>query len=339
VVSSGALARPPEGRLALLARGVNITNWFRFPPSAEPARMDAYLSYTAMAALRASGFSFVRLPVQPALAAHPSLERAIRRLRGAGLAVVVALAGPAGDAEEARTAGRVWARLAPVLRRIDRVAIFPELLNEPVFAGAAGAWNVMQADMLRDLRVVWPEATVILTGAAWGGIDGLLAVVPPADSNVVFSIHVYDPSVLTSLAAFEPGLDRAALAGLPFPVVDTIACPRGQGRTRAVAAFYCAQGWDEARLADRLALAAAWARRHDAAILVGEFGAGAALNTPARLAWLAAARHAFATENFGWALWGLEDVMGFNLPRPPPEVPVLDVDLLRALALPGPPRL
>jgi len=281
--------------------------------------------------------------VQPPFAAHPSLLRAVRRLRAAGLGVVVALAPPAWRLEQS-TADRAalratWTRLAPTLRGIDPGGIFPELLNEPVFAQKPAAWAELQATMLDDLRAAWPEATIILTGANWGGIDGLLALTPPSDPNVVYSIHVYDPPALTSLAAFEPGLDRAALAGLPFPVTDPRRCPRGQGRTRAVIAFYCAQAWDTARLAARIARAAAWSARHDAAILVGEFGASAALNPPARLAWLSAARAAFAAANFGWALWGLEDVMGFNLPRPPPPRPVLDPDILRALALPAPPRL
>jgi hypothetical protein len=35
----------------------------------------------------------------------------------------------------------------------------------------------------------------------------------------------------------------------------------------------------------------------------------------------------------GWALWGYDDVMGFDVPRPPPPRPPLDPALLRALGL------
>ena len=316
---------------------MNITNWFRFPPSADPARLDAYLSDAAMAELRRAGFTFVRLPVQPAFFAAPRLLRAIQRLRAADLAVVVSLAphdwALEHSARDRAALLRLWAGLAPALRHIDRDRIFPDILNEPVFTGRTADWTALQNEALRTIRAAWPEATVILTGANWGGIDGLRDLAVPADPNIVISIHVYDPQVLTTLAAFEPNLDRSALAALPFPVRDPTGCAIGTGRTRDVATFYCAQNWDEARLVARINQAATWARQHDVAILVGEFGAADRLNPPARLAWLSATRQAFEAARFGWALWGLDDPMGFHLPRPVPALPVLDVTVLRALGL------
>jgi endoglucanase len=320
----------------MLARGINITNWFRYPPSADPARLDAYLGDRAMADLRAAGFTFVRLPVQPGLATSPSLPRAITRLRRAGLGVVVTVASPAwsleSSAADRAALGATWAALAPALRRIDPANVFPEILNEPVFAHAPGDWAILQQTMHGLIRAAWPEATIILTGAQWGGIDGLFALMPPRDPNVVFSLHFYEPAVLTALGAFDPALDHRSLAALPFPAIP--ACVLATtARTQAVAAYYCAQGWNPALIAQRVALAGAWARRHDAAILVGEFGASVSLNTASRLAWLTAARAAFEAHKFGWALWGYDDVMGFNLPRPPPTQPALDPSVLRALGL------
>jgi hypothetical protein len=42
------LASPPVGRAdaapsAHLTRGINLTNWFRFPPSRDPAALNSYL--------------------------------------------------------------------------------------------------------------------------------------------------------------------------------------------------------------------------------------------------------------------------------------------------------
>lgn len=335
------LARPPDAHLAMLARGVNITNWFRHPASTAPARLDAYLGDAAMAGLRAAGFTFVRLALDPALATSPSLPRAVRRLRHAGLGVVVALF-PSRWALETSAADQAalratWATLAPVLRGIDRAHVFPEILNEPVFAGTAPDWASLQADLLTQIRAAWPEATVVLTGAIWGGIDGLIAlrppVDPPMDPNIVFSLHFYEPAVLTALGAFEPGLDHTALAALPFPALAACAMPPSDPRTRSVGAYYCAQGWNTAMLANRIGQASAWARKYNVALLAGEFGATARLNPQARLAWLTAARQVFEQQGIGWALWGLEDVMGFNLPRPPPAAFVLDPAVLRALGL------
>ncbi len=94
----------------------------------------------------------------------------------------------------------------------------PEVLNEPVFPGDPAGWAALQHAGAGRHPAGPAQATVILTGQDWGSIGGLLALTPENDPNVIYSFHFYDPAELTSLAAYRPGLDRAALARLPFPV-------------------------------------------------------------------------------------------------------------------------
>ncbi len=119
-------AVPPE-RLAVLRRGVNITNWFRFPASRDPARLRAYMDDTAIADLRRVGFTFVRLPVQPDLLTDrrilATLSESVARLQRHDLGVIVVLH-PAGWRLETSAADRAsllasWRLLAPALRRLD----------------------------------------------------------------------------------------------------------------------------------------------------------------------------------------------------------------------------
>ena len=321
---------PPPERLAALARGVNITNWFRFPPRADDAALRDYLDDAAIAALRRAGFSFVRLAVQPELLdAAPQrlalLVQAARRLQHAGLAVVL---GPhpttwhleQSEADRLRLLA-FWQHVAPALRPLDPALTFPEILNEPVFAADPQAWATLQDSALATVRAALPDATVVLTGANWGGVDGLVALRPVADPNVVYSFHFYDPSELTALAAYRPGLDRAALARLPFPM-DTAGGLGGcraasdgavDGATRGLITFVCSMRWDAARIGARIEQAATWGRDHHATVLLGEFGASRALNAPARLGWLEAVRQACQQRGIGWALWGYDDVMGFGI--------------------------
>ena len=345
------MARPPEARLAVLSRGVNVTNWFRFPASVAPAALRSYLSDAAIADLRAVGFRFVRLPVQPEFLAPSGIVDAGRvalvmeaaaRLQRAGLGVVIALHPATWRQERAamerEALVRIWRTLALAMRPLDAGLTFAEILNEPIFAADASGWAALQRDVLAEIRAIRLDLTVVLSGTPWGGLDGLLALDPVGDNNVVYSLHFYEPSILTTLAAFEPRLDHAALAELPFPVIDVNACTEvarhgATRRTQEVAAYYCAGAWSGGTLIGRIAAAAAWARRHDVAVLVGEFGASEKINAPARLAWLAAARGAFEAAGFGWALWGYDDAMGFFLPRPPGPRPVLDRAVLRALGL------
>jgi endoglucanase len=269
------------------------------------------------------------------------LDEAIGRMQRAGLTVVVALH-PTGWHLEDDPSDRVrlfaaWASLAPVLASHDPRSTVAELLNEPVFAGRAAEWQALQHRLLRDLRLHLPRHPVLLSGNDWSSIAGLLAMTPESDPEVLYGVHFYDPVELTSLAAWRPGLDRAALARLPFPAADDAPCRTAAAdtdpETAGVIRYYCAQDWDPQRLAVPLAAAAAWGRAHGVRVLVGEFGATAALNPAARSAWLAAVRDGAEHAGLGWALWGYDDIMGLAVPRPPGGHPVLDSAVLRALGL------
>jgi endoglucanase len=338
-------AEVPAQRLAVLQRGINITNWFRYPPSRDPKALHAYLDDAAMAQLRRSGFGFVRLPVQPAVFDAPGvaevLIEAVRRLERHGLAVVIALH-PADwhletDGGERVRAAAFWLALAPRLRPLNPGMVFPEVLNETVFADAPGEWARLQHRLLREIRGFLPESTVVLSGTDWGSARGLLALETEADPNVIYSFHLYEPAELTALGAYRPGLDSAAMARLPFPVTDRAVCDASAATTAdaptaALMRFYCSQAWDATKLAVTIGAAGDWARRSRVPVILGEFGASQRLNAAARLAWITAVRQACEQQGIGWALWGYDDSMGFAV-RPP--VGPLDPGLFGALGLNG----
>jgi endoglucanase len=338
LVLLGASREPPEA----LRRGINITHWFRFPPSGDPSALRGYLDDAALEELRRAGFTFVRLPVQPDLLAEPgALADAVARIEKHGLAVVVALFATgwhleSDPADRTKLLG-TWRLLAPLLRRFDPAATFPEVLNEPVFAGDPDAWTRLQHQAVLAIRGALPANTIVLTGASWGGVGGLLSLQPEPDPNVVYSFHLYEPAELTALGAYRSGLDTDAMARLPFPVTDAAACEATAGASRDPATaglmrFYCAQHWNVTRLTARVAEVGAWARLHQVFVLAGEFGASQRLNAPARLAWLSAVRAACEQQAIGWALWGYDDSMGFGL-HPADPRRRLDPDVLRALGL------
>ena len=327
---------------AALSRGINVTHWFRFPPSRDAAALRAYLDDATLEDLKRAGFTFVRIPVQPDLLAAPqTLADAVARVQRHGLAVVVALfaadwhleTGPADRAKLLAT----WHSLASILRRFDPAVTFPEVLNEPVFAADPAAWARLQHQAVTAIRATLLANTIVLSGANWGSIVGLLALPPEPDSNVIYSFHLYEPAELTALGAYRMGLDVAAMARLPFPATDQAACQASANtaRNRPTAdlmRFYCAQRWDQPKVAMRIAAAAAWAQRHHVAVLAGEFGASQQLNEPARMAWLTAVREACERQGMGWALWGYDDSMGFAL-HPPSDRHRFDPAVLRALGL------
>jgi endoglucanase len=323
--------------LVRLTRGINITGWFRFAASRDAAVLGGYLSDQALADLRTAGFDFVRLAIDPQVGETAVLIAAIRRIQHQGLTVVVS---PHPHDWHLETGGdrlrAFWRALAPALRPLDSSRTVPEIVNEPVFPNDPSGWAALQHAVLSDIRQALPDATVILTGQDWGSVGGLLALTPEDDPRVIYSFHFYDPSELTSLAAYRPGLDRAALARLPFPVndrCDATAAGATDPGTGDLIRYYCALGWDQPHVAAAIERAASWGRLHHVRVLAGEFGASAELNPAARMGWLRAAREEFESRGIGWALWGYDDVMGFAVPRPPRPRPVLDKAVLAALGM------
>jgi hypothetical protein len=333
-------------RTAILRHGINITGWFRYPASRDPAALSGWLSDTAIRDLRSAGFTCVRLAVDPAIIDGPAMRKVLvdqlRRLQRQGLGVIVS-PHPVSWNLDANPADRArltafWRDLAPALRGLAPALTFPEVLNEPVFHDDPAVWWSLQNDLRATIRAALPDDTIILTGQDWGGISGLLALPPSTDDNVVYSFHFYDPAELTSLAAYRPGLDRAALALLPFPESGPTSCKPAadsarDAATRDLILFYCATGWDAAHVRSQLQATATWAQRHGASLLAGEFGASAALNPAARLAWLRLVRETCEADGISWALWGYDDMMGLGVQRPPENKPRLDHSVLEALGL------
>jgi len=153
--------------------------------------------------------------------------------------------------------------------------------------------------------------------AGYGGPDrkrlgqcrGLVALRPVQDDNVIYSFHYYEPAELTSLRPGAPAWTARHSPGCRFRRAE--ACARLAGArtaTRAGHPVLLRPALDAGRVAARIATAAAWGRRHHAAVLLGEFGLPRRL--PRSRAPLAARRPAGVRgRGIGWTLWGYDDVM------------------------------
>jgi aryl-phospho-beta-D-glucosidase BglC (GH1 family) len=345
-----AKADVPADRLATLRHGLNITHWFRYPPRSDENGLRNYLGDDALAQIRAAGFTFVRLAVQPELmlaGGRPDDRRldvlvgAISRVQRHGLGVMIGWHPQTWQLEKSPEQQQallsLWEALAAKLPPLPAALTFPEALNEPVFPDRV-AWEQLQNAVLARIRSSLPNNTVVLTGNHWGALDGMLALHPVADPDVVYTYHTYDPMILTTLAAFEPSLDRQALARLPFPADKPGACQEAEaatthGRTRDVIRYYCSEKWNAERVQKEAHAAGEWARAHHVPVVVGEFGIINRLRPETRLAWITAARQAFEREGLGWAFWGYDDGMGFDLHPEGGRSPPLDPSILNALGL------
>lgn len=355
LLTAPALAAPPA-----LHRGVGLHEWLNWSP------LDADGSYRwppyrsvedwlgqyrpasdwpagdPFAAIRALGFDFVRLTVDPGpLLASEGAERqqalavlsdAVRKLLAADLKVVFNLhsvsqvpqysrdvidapADTPGVAHYIAMSADVAAMLAPL--GTDRVVFEPfnEPAHYPCDTSGSEDWQTIMANTVAAVRAVSTELAIVATGACGGSITGLTDIVPSFDdANLLYSFHMYEPHLFTHQRSDMEG-DFAS--GLPWPA--------SMGSPEAVVAMLEAQmdvaGLDEAAKARNLQAVAPFIAQYfqegwGEAQLVARIGEA--------VSWAGA--HAIPTERlfmgeFGAILMSLDGRMG-----------AFDADRLRYLA-------
>ena len=334
--TSGGL---PPGRLALLARGIDLNDWFS--PWANPAAYGTSFRPDEAAFLKRAGFTVCRLPLAPDLLFDPAdpgrlkpavryVDAALRLLLDAGLAVILdPIHGSSSSDEWERrldhdpkfraAAEAYWEALARHYAAFSTSRIFFEIMNEPHLSAREKVdpawWQPVQAELAAAIRRGAPSNTIIATGEKWGGIDGLVALKPLADRNVVYSFHYYEPMTFTHQGATWTGPTRAELSRIPYPsspaAVAATASELSDPRARAQVLRYGEERWDEARIRSGLERAAAWAAANRVPVFCGEFGVYRKVAPPAdRLRWIADLRRNLESLGIGWAMWDYETDFG-----------------------------
>ncbi len=313
----GAVDIVPAERLAVLARGVNVTNLLG---PAAIGDLDA-----AFAGLRDAGLRHVRLPVSPqtfAVDPPPWQADALRAIDAAvcaalrlGLGVILDMHPTEPVATEALP--DLWRQLAARYAAAAPDLIFLELLNEPKWPGAE--WAYVQGALAAAIRLAAPGNTLIATASPWSTAAALAALRPLPDRNVVYAYHFYTPMVFTHQGAAWSLPDLSSVAGLQFPASAKNAGPVAAAAAPSLRPVVADYGWryrSAQPLAAEIALASAWARRWAVPLVVTEFGVFGTAPPTSRGAWLGAVRRAFEADATGWTVWeyaggfGIADELG-----------------------------
>ena len=240
--------------LIKLRRGINLWPWFSLtrdlpPPSRAydwpPYQADRVVPDAAdLAMLRAVGFDFVRIPVDPGpLAAFQGKWRArllsdvmdaVRMSIAADLSVIVNLQGNAathywnpsnilagGDPTLLRAYLDVVHDLARLMSKLDPARVVLESVNEPPQSCDSPQWQALQVSILKTARAAAPHLTLVATGACGSMTPGLLALDPLAiaDANVLYTFHFYEPYVFSHQGATWMSTEPMyrCLNGVPWP--------------------------------------------------------------------------------------------------------------------------
>ncbi len=330
-----SLGGVPASRLSRLARGVNVTRWFRFPLADNQGHYQDYLGNEDMKLIRALGCTFVRLAIAPKQIIHPDkprepnplmlkyIDAAVDKFLAYDIAVVIdiheehflKLDSPEGKPEDFVA---FWSILAKHFKKYDPENIFFELMNEPVFQADPEKWYAIQKKLVTAVRAHAPDHSIIVTGAGWGSIDGLLKLPVLADKNLLYSFHCYDPFQFTHQGAGWTSPDEQALHNVPYPSSPEAVAPILPTIERSTAKKYLQsygdQRWDALKLQKRIDSAAVWASKNGVPLMCGEFGVYPKFAPAAdRLQWFRDMRKALDKHGIGFCIWGYDDVLGLGV--------------------------
>ena len=205
-----------------------------------------YIGNAELEALKQNGLDFVRLPVDPApflsdasATLHDRLydevTAAVDLALEANLNVLVDIHPiPAGErsigtSEILKDTANFEAfleflrRIAASLKDRDPKRVALEVFNEPTIdcdSDGTSNWPGQMKQAFAAARASATKLTLALSGACWGGAEGLAKIDPKdiADDNIIWSFHSYDPFILTHQGATWAGDFAAHVYGLPFPL-------------------------------------------------------------------------------------------------------------------------
>lgn len=322
-----------EARWERLQRGVNLPDWLWLEPDdLDFAQAGSFYSDDDLGRLRASGITWIRLPLEmndfwQNSQLHQQnldiLDEIIRRTNAQDLAIMIDIHVLPGwengvntnllenDSAFAQEFITFWQAYAGHLAATDPEMVFLEPLNEPIFDGRAEDWYAYQGELLAAIREAAPDHTLIATSSLWSSREMMIEMQPYDDPNLVYNFHNYDPFVFTHQNAgwitWEP-LKR--LKDVPYPSSPEAVQPlidwyASDGDAVYILQQYGEEGWNKARIEAELASLAEWAAQHQVRVIMNEFGVYV---PPAPVVsqwqWVEDTRSVAESYGFAWAMWG-----------------------------------
>ena len=254
VCTSAAMASGGDESLSPFRHGINITRLFDSATGGKlPGATTIFAPWTRevspaeLQRLRAAGFDFIRLPVDPGLllsADAGQRQQALGEVSDflatamhTGFAVIVDLhplpqnrnwsPSRIRDAPDGPNFTRYVAlavQFATQLSTLHSNRVALELMNEPQRAcvkTASTDWSVFQARLYSALRQAAPQLALVVTGGCNSSINGLVDLngIQAGDKNLFVMVHFYEPFAFTHQGAVWSPFVKY-LAGLRYPVRD-----------------------------------------------------------------------------------------------------------------------
>jgi endoglucanase len=320
---------PNSGTPAHLAarkfmRGVNMGNYLEVPPGE-----DWSSAYTTndLFNIRDQGFDHVRIPIGWNYHAGPapnyvitndffsSVDFLATNALNQGLGVIVNIhnwneftTNAMGNTNEFYA---LWRQIAAHYSNSPSQLTF-EFINEPNGAGSSTAiLNPIYAEAIRQIRLTNPQRTIFVGPSQWNSISELNNLrLPDDDSNLIVTVHCYDPFYFTHQGATWPGPDTAT-TNVIFPGPPPTPRAPAAGVSDYVTNWFAdynsipAEGNPSGPIAftAELQMAGQWAAYYGRPVHVGEFGCYTLADPASRVRFYTAFRNTADALGLGWAMW------------------------------------
>jgi endoglucanase len=306
-------------------RGANLGNGLEVPPGQNWAE---HYTPEDLRHIRAEGFDHARIPMgwhhytgpAPEFRIKPEFfaraDELVDAGRKQGLGVIINIhhfddftTDPKGQSPKFLA---IWEQIAAHYARSPEGLAF-ELLNEPKDAATTEVISPIFAEAIHRIRKTDPKHTIFIGPGKWNNVDELERLrLPDGDTNLIVTVHSYDPFYFTHQGATWAGPDPK-VTGIVFPgpprtrlvpdpelklnkwVVDWIE----RYNTQPTATNPCSPHIIQAAIAK----AREWSEYYGRPIHFGEFGCFTTADPVSRANYYRAFREATEKAGIGWALW------------------------------------
>ncbi len=95
----------------------------------------------------------------------------------------------------------LWRKLIKRFAKDADIIMF-ELLNEVVSFDVVDEWNDLSSRAVKIIRETAPSAKILYGGVGYNAVTSIKKLLPPADENIVYNFHCYEPLIFTHQSAY-----------------------------------------------------------------------------------------------------------------------------------------
>lgn len=236
---------------------------------------------------------------------------------------------------------KVWRQMATHFQSRSTL-LFYEVLNEP--HGISDVlWNEIQQEVVKTIREVDDEHTIVIGGADWNSFNNLAAMPVYEDDNLIYTFHFYDPFLFTHQGASWVAPSMVPLANLPYPfdAAEMPELPASMEGSWQESLYnnYNNDGRAEA-IRELIDIAVDFREERNVPIFCGEFGVYIPNSPPEdRVEWYRDVRSYLDEKEIAWTSWDYHGGFGlFNAGSNALFDHDLNIALLEAMGLNTPPQ-